>query len=240
MTAWICGILGALFLLVLLVLLSPIGYQVDASRTGGECSIRFFGGLYRKRKRWPEKKPTPGTEEKEADAAQEEKSAPAKIEKETPISLTPDGQLKEETEKAAHEETEPADEEADEEGVSTGALLCRAAENGAARIVLSGLWKILCHSSPGEISFTGRMGTGDPMKTGLLAGAMYAVFPRAARIEWDYTQKVTDAAFHMKGRIIPIYIIYIAGTTLLARPVRSILAMKRRNHHGRRSKKEAV
>lgn len=244
MIGWILlGLLGLVFL-ILLVLTLPIGYACDAAKGGGSFVITLAGGLYRKRLVYPVKEKG-NASAKPAEETKEKAPAEA-VKKEEPIRLTADGYPEkapcEAEETKADEAGSGRNEEAEEadEGPGNWALFCHAVDNGAVGIVLCALWKILCHSSPGEISFTGRMGTGDPMRTGVLAGVMYAVFPSVSRITWDYTEKVTDAAFHMKGRIVPLYIIYIAIETALARPVRSVLAMKRRNHHGRRSKKETV
>lgn len=243
MIGWILlGLLG-LVLLLLLLLALPIGYACDAAKGGGSFVISFAGGLYRKRLVYPAKEK--GTASEEPPEEKKEKAPAEAVKKEEPIRLTADGHPEkapagEKEMKADEAESGKADAEEAGEGAGNWALFCHAVDNGAAGIVLRAVWKILRHSSPGEISFTGRMGLGDPMRTGILAGVMYAVFPSASRITWDYTDKVTDAAFHMKGRIVPLYIIYIAIETALARPVRSVLAMKRRNHHGRRSKKETV
>lgn len=224
----------ALLAAVLLGLLWPMRYRFRLDKNGGELVVTLFGGLIRKERRWPGAKEAGARADAPTDGEKEDQSAteaapvpPAKSEETAPdgagnVSGAPDAP---QTPDAAGEEDGAADTAGDgepEDRLRPGALavLSYAWDNGTIRILLRALALLWRHSRPGQLSFTGRLGLGDPMETGVLAGLLYAVFPGSTRIDWCFTDRVFAAAVEGKGRIIPLYVLYIAGGVLVSGPVR--------------------
>lgn len=223
------ALLSFLAAVLLGLLLWPVRYRFRLDKNGGELVVTLFGGLLRKERRWPGPPEEGGnradaptdTEQQDQSATESAPMSSAESEETAPdgagnVSGAPD---------AAGEEDGAADTAGDgepEERPRPGALavLSYAWDNGTIRILLRALARLWRHSRPGQISFTGRLGLGDPMETGILAGLLYAVFPGCTRIDWCFTDRVFDAAVEGKGRIIPLYVLYIAGGVLVSGPVR--------------------
>ncbi len=102
-----------------------------------------------------------------------------------------------------------------------------ALENGTVAIVFDAMRKILRHSRFSEYVLEGRAGTGDPMKTGILAGLALCCFPEC-RVEWDYVNRCTELVFRAKGRIVLLYILYVLVLLAMEKPVRQTVSYRRR------------
>lgn len=227
--------LAAAALLLLAALLCPVRYRLYISRAGGAAEARFFGGLYTKTVRWPEAS-APEEPERLPDGAETAASAPVPVEKETPLVPGRDGRP------AADEEKRP--------GIP--AVLSYAWNNGTLRILLRAAGRLYRHSRPRHLVLAGRAGLGDPMKTGVAAGLVYAALPGACRIAWDFTGAVFDVSAEARGRIVPLYVLYIIGGVLAAGPVRRTRAFLKGRpvsvsprgaeeaRNGRRREKETV
>lgn len=252
--------LAAVLALLLAALLCPVRYHLYIGRDGGAAEVRFFGGLYTKRVRWPEEE-----EDAEASAAsgmkEDGEAAPAPVEKERPLVLDRDGRpaardgADEASAAGAKEEDVPADETppaTETRRPSTLAVLSFAWENGTLRILLCAAGRLYRHSRPRHLVLAGRAGLGDPMKTGVAAGLVYAAFPGACRIAWDFTGAVFDVCAEARGRVVPLYVLYIIGGVLAAGPVRRTRAFRsgrpvsvsprgaEEARNGRRREKETV
>lgn len=224
----------ALLAAVLLALLWPVRYRFFVDKNGGELVVTLLGGLLRKERRWPgpevsdNRADAPTDTEKQDQRTTEAKSAsPAERAETAPdgagnVSGAPDAPNAPDAAGGEDGEADPAGDGEPEGRPRPGALavLSYAWDNGTIRILLRAFARLWRHSLPGQISFTGRLGLGDPMETGVLAGLLYAVFPGCTRIDWCFTDRVFDAAVEGKGRIIPLYVLYIAGGVLVSGPVR--------------------
>ena len=102
-----------------------------------------------------------------------------------------------------------------------------ALENGTVALVFDAMRKILRHSRFSESVLEGRAGTGDPMKTGILAGLALCYFPEC-RVEWDYVNRCTELVFRAKGRIVLLYILYVLTLLAMEKPVRQTVSYRRR------------
>lgn len=263
--------LAAAALLLLAALLCPVRYRLYISRAGGAAEARFFGGLYTKTVRWPEAS-APEEPERLPDGAETAASAPVPVEKETPLvpgrggrpaadgALTGPGAARAAEERApegqsAGEGGREAEESAPDEAVrrpGMPAVLAFAWDNGAVRILLRAAGRLYRHSRPRHLVLAGRAGLGDPMKTGVAAGLVYAALPGACRIAWDFTGAVFDVSAEARGRIVPLYVLYIIGGVLAAGPVRRTRAFLKGRpvsvsprgaeeaRNGRRREKETV
>lgn len=268
--------LAAAALFLLAALLCPVRYRLYMSRAGGAAEARFFGGLYTKTVRWPEAS-APEEPERLPDGAETAASAPVPVEKETPLVLGRDGRPAADgaltgpgAARAAEERApEAADRAADTDGADTPetteeppadeekrpgipAVLSYAWNNGTLRILLRAAGRLYRHSRPRHLVLAGRAGLGDPMKTGVAAGLVYAALPGACRIAWDFTDAVFDVSAEARGRIVPLYVLYIIGGVLAAGPVRRTRAFLKGRpvsvsprgaeeaRNGRRREKETV
>ena len=268
--------LAAAALFLLAALLCPVRYRLYMSRAGGAAEARFFGGLYTKTVRWPEAS-APEEPERLPDGAETAASAPVPVEKETPLVLSRDGRPAADgaltgpgAARAAEERApEAADRAADTDGADTPetteeppadeekrpgipAVLSYAWNNGTLRILLRAAGRLYRHSRPRHLVLAGRAGLGDPMKTGVAAGLVYAALPGACRIAWDFTGAVFDVSAEARGRIVPLYVLYIIGGVLAAGPVRRTRAFLKGRpvsvsprgaeeaRNGRRREKETV
>lgn len=267
---------AAAALLLLAALLCPVRYRLYISRAGGAAEARFFGGLYTKTVRWPEAS-APEEPERLPDGAETAASAPVPVEKEMPLVPGRDGRPAADgalagpgAARAAEERaSEAADRAADTDGADTPetteepaadeekrpgipAVLAFAWDNGAVRILLRAAGRLYRHSRPRHLVLAGRAGLGDPMKTGVAAGLVYAALPGACRIAWDFTGAVFDVSAEARGRIVPLYVLYIIGGVLAAGPVRRTRAFLKGRpvsvsprgaeeaRNGRRREKETV
>lgn len=237
---WLWAGLLTLFVLLLAALLCPVRYGLLADKDGAAVHLSLFGGLWKKDRTW-------GTARVEAKASTPEKTArPA-----PPAPSDAAGTSASETEEKTEEKEDAGEDKKNKPGAL--AVLSFAWDNGTVPIVVRALRRLWRHSRPGYVYFTGRAGLGDPMETGVLAGVMYAAFPGCTRLDWDFTDRVFEARAEAGGRIIPLYIIWILGGVLAAKPVRRTWSFMKQGEaptrrgqdvqealHGREGKKETV
>ncbi len=234
-------ILLALLALVLLVLLWPVKYRISLSRWRLGIRISILSGLWSKEIEFATEEEAPAVEtdgEEEAPAVGTAPEKPAKrkeispIEKEEPLEIE---DILKEAETAAEEKEEPPAEIAGEEEVapSTWAQIRFAIHNGLVERVFAAATALLSHSFPKHFSISGEFGTGDPMTTGTLGGIAAAFAGGATeKVVWNYLEPVNTLQGSCRGRIIPIYVIYIAGRLLLAKPLWEFKKFRKGNYHG--------
>ena len=244
-------VLLLLLAILLLVLLWPVTYRISFARWSLGIRISLLSGLWSKEIEFvgdeeisieetpahapPKEKAVEETPvhmpSKEAAA---ERKAPSKIEKEKPLEIE---DILKEAEEAAEEETAAplaAEETLEEENEpSTWAQIRFAIHNGLAERVFIAASALLSHSFPKKWQVSGEFGTGDPMTTGV-AGGLSAAFGGAVteKIAWNYLEPVNTLQGRCDGRIIPIYVLYIAGRLLLAKPLWEFKKFRKGKHHG--------
>ena len=87
------------------------------------------------------------------------------------------------------------------------------------------LQDILCISRIRTLTLTGTLGLTATHKTGMLAGALYAVIPAStAGLRFNFTAEEYDCTVHAAGRICLAAAAACSITFLLSRPVRQFLA----------------
>lgn len=80
------------------------------------------------------------------------------------------------------------------------------------------------HAKPGDIYLEGLIGLGDPYKSGMLAAAMYTIWPEATKdISIDYMRFQTEGSGHIKGRIVLGVLAWHGTRFLLSKPMRSFI-----------------
>lgn len=99
------------------------------------------------------------------------------------------------------------------------------------------LQDILSISRIRTLTLTGTLGLTAPHKTGMLAGALYAVIPASTDdLHFNFTSEEYDCTVHAAGYICPAAVIACSITFLLSRPVRQVLAQwhtaRKGEHHG--------
>ncbi len=222
----------ALLAVLLLLLLWPVTYRISLKRWSLGIRISLLSGL------WSKEMEFSGHEEETISSVEisdkEESKAPSAIEKEKPLEM--EDILKEAEEAAGGKVDAPSKAEEileDEDAPSTWAQIQFAIRNGLAERVFMAVSALLAHSFPKKWQVNGEFGTGDPMTTGV-AGGMAAAFGGAVteKIVWNYLEPVNTLQGRCDGRIIPIYVLYIAGRLLLAKPLWEFKKFRKGKHHG--------
>ena len=234
--------IGTVFLLLLaillLVLLWPVTYRISLKRWVLGVRISLFSGLWSKEMEFADDEEEIASEDIPMDAPEKEKKAeaeaPLKIEKEKPLDME---DILKEAEDAADEEMEaPSVEEEmyeSDDGPSIWAQIRFAIQCGLAERLFAAASALLSHSFPKKWQVSGEFGTGDPMTTGV-AGGLSAAFGGVVteKIAWNYLEPVNTLQGRCDGRIIPIYVLYIAGRLLLAKPLWEFKKFRKGKHHG--------
>lgn len=223
-------ILGALLLLLLVLLLIPVTYSVSFQKWQLAIGIRLFFGLFSKHRdiifheeKVEDEKPEEDIEDKsnnrDLHEVAEEPPEEGKIPEE-------DGDFEEAemegpvVEEEGEEEEIPSELDKQEE-VSLLAQIRFALDNGLAEELLSAAARLLSHSFPCKYHAEGSLGLGDPMDTGVLCGMFYTLLPEAAlSIQWVYTERICTVKGYVRGRIIPLYVLYIALRLAVSKPAR--------------------
>ena len=231
-------VLLLLLAILLLVLLWPVTYRISLKRWVLGVRISLFSGLWSKEMEFADDEEEIASEDIPMDAPEKEKKAeaeaPLKIEKEKPLDME---DILKEAEDAADEEMEaPSVEEEmyeSDDGPSIWAQIRFAIQCGLAERLFAAASALLSHSFPKKWQVSGEFGTGDPMTTGV-AGGLSAAFGGVVteKIAWNYLEPVNTLQGRCDGRIIPIYVLYIAGRLLLAKPLWEFKKFRKGKHHG--------
>ncbi len=229
----------SLVALLLLILLWPVTYRISFARWSLGIRISLISGLWSKEMEFAgDEEEEISTEEIPVDVSEkeklEERKAPSKIEKEKPLDIEA---ILKDAEDAAEEKMEApsAEEETYEsdDGPSTWAQIRFAIQCGLAERLFAAASALLSHSFPKKWQVSGEFGTGDPMTTGAIGG-LSAAFGGSVteKIAWNYLEPVNTLQGRCDGRIIPIYVVYIAGRLLLAKPLWEFKKFRKGKHHG--------
>lgn len=117
----------------------------------------------------------------------------------------------EKEEPAAHEKSRP----------SYLAQLFFALDSGLAARCFQVAGSLISHGFIRKWHVEGGLGLGDPMHTGILCGLFYAFLPGGAEeISWNYVDKECTLSGYGRGRLIPLYVLYILLKLALSKPAR--------------------
>lgn len=235
----IVEMVAALLALVFLILLLPFSYSLSFEKWKLEIKVSLLLGLISKRKAFSlHDKEEP--EEEDAEEAMEEldhaldaweetmgpagpgdEEVPDKKEKEEigPTGSDEKGNGEKEISISRKEEETPLPKE--KEHPSYLAQFRFALENGLVERCLGNLSLLISHGFPKTLEVKGNLGLGDPMHTGILCGMVYAFLPKAAEeIRWNYVDKECTLEGTSRGRLIPLYVLYILIKLALSKPAR--------------------
>lgn len=238
-----------IFLLFLLLIL-PVTYEVRLSPEEGEGRVSFLGGAVKKRFIRSFENALEEREEKEEGIISTAQEAPAVAKGEIPSPCTKDkekniikgngespaeegaapegtdaeapGKTEEDGKDACFSKAEEPREGAEGEKPSFWEVFHFALENGALREAFQCLSCLFRHSRPKTCRMEGAFGTGDPMATGIAAGMAEAFFPPASSLDFSYTDRIFSIHAVWKGRIIPLYVLWLAGRFCFSQPVREV------------------
>ncbi len=218
--------------LLLALLLWPVRYGVSFERWRLGIRISLLSGLWAKEIEFAKDKKEEIFED-EPPAKIEEPSA-IEIKKEKPLDVEVMLQAAEEA--AGKEEVAPSREEdisEEEDEPSLWTQIRFAIHNGLAERLFAAVSSLLSHSFPKKWQVSGEFGTGDPATTGM-AGGMAAAFTGSItkNIAWNYLEPVNTLQGRCDGRIIPIYVLYIAGRLAFSKPLWEFLKFRKGKHHG--------
>lgn len=229
-------LLGVLLFLLLLLCL-PISYAVSIDKKRASATIGVVFGLYKKTfdfdfEEEKEKKEETKTEiKREEPLLSYEEGSPEEWEKAYEEAKKDLG-ISEEAEKSSEKDKEKKDKKGKEPSYWKQFLF--AYENGLLREALRTLSLLVSHSAPSIWRASGKFGMEDPMKVGIICGWVYAFFLKEVeQVEWVFTESVCTLQIEGKGRVVPIYVLYIALRLLLGRPAREFWRYREgRVNHG--------
>ncbi|WP_299145616.1 hypothetical protein [uncultured Dialister sp.] len=223
--------------LVFLLLLVPLSYTLSFERWKLDIKVCWLWGLISKGQTFSFYKPEDESGEpveegalaeldetldawEETLTAGEKEEAPSENGKkeeikeiETPASPVQEEEppLEKEEEPAAHEKSHP----------SYLAQLLFALDSGLAARCLQAAGNLISHGFIRKWHVEGGLGLGDPMHTGILCGLFYAFLPGGAEeISWNYVDKECTLSGYGRGRLIPLYVLYILLKLALSKPAR--------------------
>ncbi len=79
------------------------------------------------------------------------------------------------------------------------------------------------HSKPRELRIEGLFGNGDPYSMGIIAAALYSIWPsKMSEVQLDYTERSFVGSFLMKGRIYPGVMAWYGFLFAISKPVRDL------------------
>ena len=226
-------ILGGLLTVILCLLLVPVRYEIHLEPWLFSCRITaLFGVLHKtisfsKDKEENEK----GNDDADAMAALLAKAEAFHQEEESVEKAEPKDSSKGLGQQKLWEQ---GIEDDDEEGPSLVTQFRFALDNGLVEKLLSAAGKLIRHSYPRNWRISGTFGTGDPMETGVISGMTAAFLPAETQdVVWNYLERVIALSAKGKGRVIPIYALYIAIRLAASREARDFWHFRKGGtHHG--------
>lgn len=234
-------------LLVLLLLCIPVTYGVALSARKISIGIAFLFGIFSKEWSYV-RKATSESSEEAADTSSGEAAHMREIlcqaegEAEIDQEASTKGKEKEENEtvrpalskhNASHVEEDPLEEEEtswddnemEEDEKEKPSLMDQfrfALQNGLLEKIYHTVMECIRHSWPRYCRIEGEFGTGDPMETGCISGLTAAFFPRETQgILWNYIDPVMKLSGKVKGKVLPIYVLYIGVVLILSKEARA-------------------
>ena len=225
MVVWI---LGGLLLGILLLLLLPVCYEIHLEPWLFSCRITALFGLFHKTISFS----------KEEEAVEEDTDTMAEL------LAKAEAFHQEEAKEEMATIKEPKtglgqkklwDEDIEEEdGPSLMAQFRFALDNGLLEKLFRVAGKLISHGYPRNWRIYGTFGTGDPMETGVISGMTAAFLPKETQgILWNYLERVIALSADGKGRMIPIYALYIAIRLAASKEARGFWQFRKGGtHHG--------
>lgn len=140
-----------------------------------------------------------------------------------------------EAEKAVAAEQAKIEEDTEKEQAKTNEGAAKGANNKfwwRPYVMDTGLYEALFtflkrsydHSKPRDFYLEGTFGLGDPYKTGVLAGILYALWPQyMQRVSFSYLDLAYEGRFKLMGRIYPGLLLWYLVCFLWQRPVRQLI-----------------
>lgn len=225
MVVWILsGILTA----ILLFLALPVRYDIHLEPWLFSCRITAFFGLFHKTISFS----------KEEEAVEEDTDTMAELL--AKAEAFHQEEVQEETTTKQEPKTELGqkkfwDEDIEEDdGPSLMAQFRFALDNGLLEKLFRSTGRLISHGYPRRWRIYGTFGTGDPMETGVISGMTAAFLPEETQdVSWNYLERIISLSADGKGRMIPIYALYIAIKLAASKEARSFWHFRKGGtHHG--------
>ena len=223
-------ILGGLLTGILLLLLLPVRYEIHLEPWLFSCRITALFGVFHKTISFS----------KEEEAVEEDTDTMAEL----LAKAEAFHQEESKEENAAKQATKESsglgqkklwDEDIEEEDdPSLMAQFRFALDNGLLEKLFRAAGQLISHGYPRNWRIYGTFGTGDPMETGVISGMTAAFLPQETQgILWNYLERVIALSADGKGRMIPIYVLYIAIRLAASKEARSFWHFRKGGtHHG--------
>ena len=205
-----------LFCLTFLLLLIPVRYHFKLEMWKISVEIKALFGAFSKEIVIP----GGGSDKAEEKRKQTEKNE--NIPGSERESITP---AEEENKEINQEIKKPAEVEVKEkkskEKPSVFKQIHFAIHNGLAEEIFKTVLSLFNHSKPRSWCIYGEFGTGDPMTTGLTEGMAHAFLPDITEsVVWKYLEPSYKIKGKGRGRMIPLYAIYIILRLAVSQPAR--------------------
>lgn len=207
-----------LFCLIFLLLLIPVRYHFNLEMWKISVEIKALFGAFSK------EIVIPGggsdkAEEKRKQTEENENIPDAERE-----SITPAKEENKEINREIHQEIKkPAEvkEKKSKKKPSVFKQVHFAIHNGLAEEIFKAVLSLFNHSRPQEWRISAEFGTGDPMTTGLTEGMAHAFLPDITEsVVWKYLEPSYKIKGKGRGRMIPLYAIYIILRLAVSQPAR--------------------
>lgn len=220
-------IVAAVVGLLLLVLLLPVGYRFSIKKWEFSIQVIVLLGIWKKKLTFDF---ADDDEEEELDASVMEdmvRKAEAAHQK----------QAEHSEEETNHQDGAKyflgsLEEEDDTDHPSHGEQFRFALHNGLVEKVFGAVSDCISHGWPKRWTIEGEFGTGDPMETGLLCGMTAAFFQKeTSGIVWNYLDKVIHVTGGGRGRIIPLYLLYIVLKLIISKEARQFWHFRQGGTH---------
>lgn len=203
-----------LFCLIFLLLLIPVRYQFKLEMWKISVEIKALFGAFSK------EVVIPGGGNDKAEEKRKQTEENEKIPDLERESITPAEKENKEINQGIKKPAE-VKEKKSKEKPSVFKQIHFAIDNGLAEEIFKTVLSLFNHSKPRSWSIYGEFGTGDPMTTGLTEGMALAFLPDITEsVVWKYLEPSYKIKGKGRGRVIPLYAIYIILRLAVSQPAR--------------------
>lgn len=203
-----------LFCLIFLLLLIPVRYQFKLEMWKISVEIKALFGAFSK------EVVIPGGGNDKAEEKRKQTEENEKIPDLERESITPAEKENKEINQGIKKPAE-VKEKKSKEKPSVFKQIHFAIDNGLAEEIFKTVLSLFNHSKPRSWSIYGEFGTGDPMTTGLTEGMAHAFLPDITEsVVWKYLEPSYKIKGKGRGRMIPLYAIYIILRLAVSQPAR--------------------